>query len=526
MRNKKSLKETISSLKHKPDVLFIITDQERATQHFPDNWEQENLPTLTKLKNNGFSFDRAFCNSCMCTPSRATLFTGTYPAQHRATQTLTDGGVYSDGEIQLNPQTPNIGRILDDAGYDVQYRGKWHLSKGLNYGEVTHKDVSLFGFKGWVGPDAGEDAKPENFGGGFANADAMYVEQAIEYLEQVKEDRKNGIHKPYCLVLSLVNPHDVLAYPNNTQYGYNPEDWSGREIELPESVHEELIRNKKPISQFQNVLAMAGMSGNVDTDEKKLDYLNFYAHLLKKIDGEIGKVIDTLYDKKCLGKSLAENTIVVRLSDHGEMGMSHGGMRQKAFVAYEEALRVPLVISNPKLFKGGRSNHLASLIDVVPTLCSLLGVTPPPDARGVDLTPIIEEDRAVQDVILFTFDDTKSGSTLASPSSVKNCDRLRTIRTKDWKFTRYFHALGAYNQQYELYNLNDDPNELNNLAYSKEYLEQRSKMEIMLRNEEEKKLTNRPITFKSKVWVETNPLFQDFVDVDRDIAMDGISYDN
>ena len=120
MKKQNSLKETISKLKQKPDIVFIITDQERATQNFPDNWEKENLPTLTKLKKNGFSFEKAFCNSCMCTPSRATLFTGTYPAQHRATQTLTDGGVYSDGEIQLNPQTPNIGRILDDNGYDVQ----------------------------------------------------------------------------------------------------------------------------------------------------------------------------------------------------------------------------------------------------------------------------------------------------------------------------------------------------------------------------------------------------------------------
>ena len=86
----------------KPDIVIIITDQERATQYFPEGWEQENLPTLTKLKDNGFTFDKAFCNSCMCTPSRATLFTGTYPSQHQCTETLTTGGIYSPGEIQLN----------------------------------------------------------------------------------------------------------------------------------------------------------------------------------------------------------------------------------------------------------------------------------------------------------------------------------------------------------------------------------------------------------------------------------------
>jgi len=512
-----------NKLKNKPDVIFIITDQERATQHFPEGWEAENLPTLTKLKENGFSFDRAFCNSCMCTPSRATLFTGTYPAQHRATQTLTDGGIYSDGEIQLNPQTPNIGRILNDAGYDVQYRGKWHLSKGLNYSEVTHKDIALFGFKGWVGPDAGEDAKPENFGGGFANADAMYIEQGIKYLAKVKEDRRNGIHKPYCLVLSLVNPHDVLAYPNNVQYGYDLADYSGREISLPESWDENLIQNKKPISQFQNVIGSAGLLGNLNTKDKKLDYINFYAHLLKKIDYEIGKFIDALYESSDGESSLANDAIVVRLADHGEMGMSHGGMRQKAFVAYEEALRIPMVISNPKLFSGGSSNELASLVDIVPTLCSMLGVKPPADLRGFDLTPVIEENKAVQDAILFTFDDTKSGSN-QFPSSVKNCDRLRTIRTKEWKFTRYFDALGAYEEQYELYDLINDSTELTNLAYNIDYMLTRKKMAVMLRALEEEKLTNRQATNKLRTWVETNPLFQYSINVGEDIESNEITY--
>jgi choline-sulfatase len=104
----------------------------------------------------------------MCSPSRSTLLTGTYPAQHKVTETLTTGGPFSSVEQTLNPQTPNIARLLEPLGYDCQYRGKWHISKGNNsgdpYGDVTAEDIALFGFKGWVGPDAGEDAKPENFG--------------------------------------------------------------------------------------------------------------------------------------------------------------------------------------------------------------------------------------------------------------------------------------------------------------------------------------------------------------------------
>ena len=302
---KNNFKQNLSELPTQPDFIFIITDQERATQHFPDNWEKENLPTLTFLKENGFSFERAFCNTCMCSPSRSTLFTGTYPAQHQVIETLTSGGIFSPVEPQLNNQTPNIGRILDGIGYDVQYRGKWHLSKGADGGDPLAKDIALFGFKGWVGPDAGEDAKPENFGGGFANHDAMYIEQAIQYLEQVKVRRKNGDTQPYCLVLSLVNPHDVLGYPNSIQYGYNESDYTGRDIpNLPTTVNENLIENAKPIAQFQTNIAADGLLGVLKNDDMKLNYLNFYAFLLKKIDGEIGKVIDVIYDKdEVVGKS-------------------------------------------------------------------------------------------------------------------------------------------------------------------------------------------------------------------------------
>ena len=261
----------------------------------------------------------------------------------------------------------------------------------------------------------------------------------------------------------------------------------------------------------------------INTKDKKLDYINFYAHLLKKIDYEIGKFIDVLYESSDRESSLADDAIVVRLADHGEMGMSHGGMRQKAFVAYEEALRIPMVISNPKLFSGGSSSELASLIDIVPTLCSMLNVKAPTDLRGVDLTPIIEENIAVQDAILFTFDDTKSGSN-QFPSSVKNCDRLRTVRTKEWKFTRYFHALGAYEEQYELYDLINDSTELTNLAYNIHYKSTRNKMEVMLRILEEEKLTNRQATNKFRTWVETNPLFQDSINVGEDIESNEIAY--
>ena len=178
----------------------------------------------------------------------------------------------------------------------------------------------------------------------------------------------------------------------------------------------------------------------------ELNYLNFYAYLLTKIDGEIGKFIDVLYDDT-KGSRLADDAVVIRLADHGEMGMSHGGMRQKAFVAYEEALRIPMVISNPIVFnKKESSDELATLIDIFPTISEIVGVPKDSNARGESLIPIIEEGKSVQDSILFTFDDTKSGSNNL-PSSVKATNRLRAIRTHDWKYTYYFDSLGRYQKE-------------------------------------------------------------------------------
>lgn len=499
-----TFRERFGNLAGKPDLILIITDQERATQHFPDNWEQDNLPTLTFLKNNGFSFERAFCNSCMCSPSRATLFTGTYPAQHHVTQTLTEGGRYSDAEITLDNTLPNMARMLNDAGYDVQYRGKWHLSKGEDGGTASPSDIAMYGFKGWIAPDAGEDTAPENFGGGFANHDQAYVQQAIAYLQRVRERRSRGDMQPYCLVLSLVNPHDVLCYPKGFNYGYNDNFLQGP-IELPETVNEDLARNNKPAAQAQvNITANLSL-GFLQSADKQKKYLNFYGNMLRLVDREIGFFVNELY-KEVEGARLADQALVIRLADHGEMGMAHGGMRQKAFVAYEEALRVPLVFSNPVLFPADAPRkstlNLASLIDIMPTIAGIAGATAPDGLRGVNLQPLFDTDQPVQEQILFTFDDTKASANNKAVV-VKAANRIRCVRTAEWKFTHYFDPLGGYPDEYELYDLRgDNPAEYDNLAYKPEYAEVRARMQVLLTGLIRQKLFINPEPLDEEKFIE------------------------
>jgi choline-sulfatase len=111
------------------NVILFLTDQERAIQHFPSGWEEQNLPGMTRLRQHGLSFNRAFCNTCMCSPSRASLFTGYFPAQHGVTDTLSFGTRFSEDERVLPSDLPNMATVFEAARYDVAYKGKWHLSK-------------------------------------------------------------------------------------------------------------------------------------------------------------------------------------------------------------------------------------------------------------------------------------------------------------------------------------------------------------------------------------------------------------
>ena len=123
---------------------------------------------------------------------------------------------------------------------------------------------------------------------------------------------------------------------------------------LPKRKNENLLENKKPMAQEQILLNMALSLGEIVSVEDKLNYINFYGYLLSLVDKEIGYLIEELYKEDEHGNKLADAAIVTLTSDHGEMGLAHGGLRQKTFVAYEEALRVPLVISNPILFKDNK----------------------------------------------------------------------------------------------------------------------------------------------------------------------------
>ena len=444
----------MSKTDKRPNILLIITDQQRAPQLFDENMAKHDLPAYRRLRKNGIEFEHAFCNSCMCSPSRSTLFTSLYPSEHGVTQTLSFGGEFSYGQPTLDPTLPNMGNLFYDAGYNVQYRGKWHLSKGNTTADTennqTSSEIALFGFMGWVPPDSGEDTKPENFGGGYANHDERYIQEAIQFIENYDDDR------PYLLVLSLVNPHDVLAYPSGFNYGYHPSILEGP-LQVPSSMTEPLRTNYKPTAQWQLLPVLDATLGTLNpVTDMPTKYVNFYGNLVRKIDHQIDQLLDLFMDKNGDPTERFENTVIVRTSDHGEMGLAHGGLRQKAFNVYEETIRVPMIWSSPLLgVQGETSKAMVSLLDILPTLVGFTGIETPRglSLKGYDFHKVLTGDqKTTQEQILFTFDDIRAGAT-DQRNVVLAPNRIRMVRDERWKYAMYFHEDSSYPAEYEFYDL-------------------------------------------------------------------------
>lgn len=513
-----------------PNLLLLITDQQRTPQHWPTTpgWTRSLMPADDEIARTGLTFNQGFSATGMCSPSRATLLTGTWPARHGVTLTLTAADLRPDNrntpavlramagmlargtvprrrvlrsflrsavghdpnagnEPELSDSVPTLGNQLRAAGYHVAYKGKWHLTSplGEEWGPADTEAMDRrFGFAEWEPPDAGENAKAEHFGGGNAgNSGAGWDEDYTRQVERWLGREK--LPEPFCLIVSLVNPHDVLGYPNSyLEGGYSPEDFRDLEIKLPPTVNE-VLANKPGVQELMR-LGMIAYLGPLSSEREQLDYVNFYAHLHRVVDRQIGRVLGALGDANDPG-SLRSRTVIVRCADHGEMGLSHGGLRQKAFNAYEETIHVPLVISNPVLFpERGETDALATLADLTPTMLDLAGAEPDGGIQGRELTPILarhsqpggealrcsgvdlsrvaehpQPAESVQEAIHYTYDDHQAATAMTNGPGQPN--RVRAVRTGSAKYAEYLDPDGKADTEYELYDLERDPNEADNL---------------------------------------------------------------
>ena len=180
--------ETFAQSEDRAQNLVVLVRDQVQTQWLPQEWVKEHLPTSNWLAENGLSFTNAYTNTSMCTSSRATFFTGKFPAQHQVKNLLDENHLDNSiiqNQIQLDPRLPNLGSLFAETGkYDVVYFGKNHIQKAIHLEEIqdesgntlrpasiAYQNLNEFGFSDWLGKDAGGDAGSQNFGGGDADWD-------------------------------------------------------------------------------------------------------------------------------------------------------------------------------------------------------------------------------------------------------------------------------------------------------------------------------------------------------------------
>lgn len=442
--------------KQAPNLLILLTDQQRTAQHLPAGWVQQNLPNLWALMQGGVTFPNAMTNTTACSPARATLWTSTFP---------TINGVLSVGTTLVMKDTlTTLGLALAryaPAGvtYNIAYKGKWHLDSSFESGQTlayqqgaglaqqSSDDQTMadtYGFPGWTSQDFGTTMEAELGGwqGGTVTVPAADVNTlgaggggndqrvatglsyvtggTVEGAQQwLAAQTGNDPANPFCLVVSLLNPHDIFVSPVGYVSAGYPPIASGPDAgkypwrvapfteitDLPDSydLTADDLSNKPAMQSGYRWTPAQGAMEEAQRRASALDYLRFYAYLQTLSEALIGQVLSEMTS------AMVASTLIVRLADHGEMGMSQGGMIEKEHQAYNESLLVPMVFSHPGLPQAAACTGLAGLIDVLPTLAEVCGLAIPSSIvlQGTSLATAIlaGASGSTYDQLLFASDD-------------------------------------------------------------------------------------------------------------------------
>ena len=313
-----------------PNILVILVDQLRFPQWFgPDPFAVGLPANIRRLREGSVSFARHYTASNDCSPARATLLTGLYTHQT---------GCMITGGSTLDPGFPTWGTMLREQGYSSNWFGKWHLTHGDNHWNELDGEAALerYGFAGGVYPS------PDGGPGQGWRTDPLISRRFSEWY------REEGGAEPWCTTVSFVNPHDIAWW-------YVWSDRVPAETGAPRTVSrlprnyetpEQMMQQRKPRLQRSLQDTAAASFGPVPFTGPEalpiwLAFLDLYTKLQREVDRHIGHVLQTLESRP----SVAENTVILFTSDHGEYGASHG-LRGKGAGAYEEAVRVPLIVKD------------------------------------------------------------------------------------------------------------------------------------------------------------------------------------
>lgn len=427
----------------RPNIIWYCTDQQRFDTIGALGNPYVKTPTLDQLVQNGVAFENTYCQSPICTPSRASIMTGLYPSRARNTR---------NGNDSFPSDVPLISKLIADSGYTCGLIGKFHLvsagkrpeprlDDGFTYWQHSHAPrddwpAGTHAYADWV-RDKGGDLEELTANG--SSVPPQYHQTkwasdcAIDFIS-----REHG--QPWMLNINVYDPHPPFIPPKEYEEHFKPADMPG-----PHFRESDLARQKR--------LAAVDFQGEAKSPEAcdaKSAQAKYYA-MIAQIDDQFSRILKALDDH-----GQRENTLIIFTSDHGEMLGDHGLM-YKGCRFYEGLVKVPLIFSWPESFAANRQcEGLVELVDLSATLLDVAGVEIPSHHQGRSLLPVLTGEESgetirpsVRSEYFDALDSCFTGGTGAFATM---------YRDERYKIVVYHgHALG------ELYDLEADPWEFNDL---------------------------------------------------------------
>ncbi len=393
-----SLLSPMSGEKVSPNVLLIITDDQRWDTLSCAGNSILKTPSLDRLAAEGVRFENAFVTTSTCAPSRASILTGKYVHSH---------GAWSIGWPIPEGQR-SVYEILQENGYHTGHVGKWHMTRARR---TPVPEADRRGIDDWRGvgaflPYIHEDGQHHT---------EWEMEQALEFLGQRPKDR------PFILGIGFQAPHDPLV--PNPKHEKLFED-----VVIPPRPYAKESRERAP-EPAKTAGGLKSWEYKVGDPEKYQNTMKNYYRLIVGMDEAVGRILDTLDEQ-----GLSENTLVIFISDNG-LFMGEHGLAGKHY-PYEESIRVPLIVRYPPLTKAAAGNvrdEMALTIDVAPTILETIGLSIPEDMEGLSLCALMQSNAAHK---------TWRRSWLYEYACPSGSPPMEAVRTERWKYIAIIPSRG------------------------------------------------------------------------------------
>ncbi len=415
----------------KKNIIFLLTDQQRH-----DTTAKDIMPNLNELMDDGTFFENCYTCQPVCGPARSCLQSGIYAEK---------SGCYKNG-IALPLNLKPLAEYFDENNYDTAYIGKWHLATNFNFNCETKPipKERLGGYRYFRGADVLEFTSNSEGGyifdenGNRIDFEGYRVDKTIDFALEYLE-KANG-EKPFFMMISTLEPH----HQNNEGHfrGYKETVEKFKDYEIPND--------------------LKGAKGNATNEYP--DYLS----AINRIDYNLGRIVEKLKEK-----SIFEDTVIIYSSDHS----CHFKTRNIEYKrsCHDNSIHIPLVISGGNFSGGKTDNRLVSLIDIPATLLGIAGIEVPQSYDGYDL----QNTDNTRECVYVQISESQCG---------------RAIRTEKYKYSVSIPSMAVgmskknskvYFEDF-LYDLENDPNEKNNLVCDKKYKKVRTELREMLLREMKK----------------------------------------